>query len=102
MAAMATDPPRPQREARSHVRPAPPAATRAQAPHRATRTYSDGARLRDAPQELIPVLGPDMRGPQTHSSPRAACLQATRRAEHIHGVPDGLLTAVALAEPSQA
>ncbi|HZH47913.1 MAG TPA: hypothetical protein VEY31_14885, partial [Roseococcus sp.] len=98
VAAMATDPPRPQREARSHVRPPPPAAARPQAPHRAARTYSDGPRLRDAPQELIPVLGPEMRGALAHSSPRAACLQATRRAEHIHGVPAGLLTAVALAE----
>ena len=31
-------------------------------------------------------------------SPRAACLAATRRAERIHGLPEGLLTAVALAE----
>ncbi len=31
-------------------------------------------------------------------SPRAACLQAARAAERIHGLPDGLLVAVALAE----
>ncbi len=31
-------------------------------------------------------------------SPRAACLQAARAAERVHGLPDGLLVAVALAE----
>jgi len=54
--------------------------------------------MRDAPQELIPVIGPDMRRMIGAQSPRAACLQATRRAEEVHGLPAGLLTAVALAE----
>lgn len=54
--------------------------------------------MRDAPQELIPVLAAEMPGSTAHLSPRAACLQATRRAEEVHGLPVGLLTAVALAE----
>ncbi|MFC7474232.1 transglycosylase [Dankookia sp. GCM10030260] len=32
------------------------------------------------------------------ASPRAACLAAARRAEHIHGLPDGLMVAIALSE----
>ncbi|MCB4825545.1 transglycosylase [Roseicella aerolata] len=31
-------------------------------------------------------------------SPRTACLAAARRAERIHGLPDGLLVAIALSE----
>jgi len=55
--------------------------------------------MSDRPQELIPVIGPDMRASLPHpTSPRAACLLATRRAEEIHGLPHGLLTAIALAE----
>jgi hypothetical protein len=50
--------------------------------------------MRDAAQELIPAAGPDV----VAGSPRAACLQATQRAEQVHGLPPGLLTAVALAE----
>ena len=50
--------------------------------------------MRDAAQELIPAAG-EVDG---DASPRAACLQATRRAEEVHGMPRGLLTAVALAE----
>jgi hypothetical protein len=57
---------------------------------------SDGPRMRDAPQELIPVLAPDPR--LIHASPRSACLAATERAEEVHGLPRGLLTAIALAE----
>ncbi|WP_207541041.1 transglycosylase [Sabulicella rubraurantiaca] len=52
--------------------------------------------MRDAPEELIPVTGPNLRN--QFSSPRAACLAATRRAEEVHDVPRGLLTAIALAE----
>ncbi|MFL1461848.1 transglycosylase [Roseococcus sp. DSY-14] len=52
--------------------------------------------LRDSPQELIPVAGAD--SVPEGMSPRAACLAATRRAEAVHGMPRGLLTAVALAE----
>ena len=99
--AMAVEPPRLQREARNHVRPvAAPDRTssRPQAARRAPRTFSDGPRLRDAPQELIPVLGPDLRSGLANASPRAACLEATRRAERIHDVPTGLLTAIALSE----
>ena len=55
-------------------------------------------RMRDAPQELIPVLAADMPTGTAQLSPRAACLQATQRAEQVHGLPTGLLTAVALAE----
>ena len=54
-------------------------------------------RMRDAPHELIPVVGPGMRA-GIPTDPRAACLAATRRAENIHGLPRGLLTAIALAE----
>jgi hypothetical protein len=98
--AMAADPPRLQREARTQLRAESPArAGAARRPVRhAARTFSDGPRLRDAPQELIPVLGPDLRGAFSRMSPRAACLEATRRAEQVHGVPQGLLTAIALAE----
>ncbi|MBC7431337.1 MAG: hypothetical protein H7345_04655 [Rubritepida sp.] len=35
---------------------------------------------------------------QFQGSPRAACLDATRRAELAHGIPAGLLTAIALSE----
>lgn len=35
---------------------------------------------------------------QFQGAPRAACLDATRRAEQIHGLPAGLLTAIALSE----
>ncbi|MBY0339328.1 MAG: transglycosylase [Acetobacteraceae bacterium] len=39
-----------------------------------------------------------MRAASQQTSPRAACLAATTRAEQVHGLPRGLLTAVALAE----
>jgi len=52
--------------------------------------------MRDAPQELVPALDHGLRG--ASRGPRAACLLATRRAEHIHGLPRGLLTAIALSE----
>ncbi len=54
--------------------------------------------MRDAPQELIPVLSADTRNGTAQTSPRAACLQATRNAERVHGLPTGFLTAIALAE----
>lgn len=102
MTAMAAEPPRLQREARPHARTAGDAVRGMRAMRRpvrhAARRSDDGLRLRDAPQELIPVLGPDMRDAFAQSSPRAACLEATRRAERIHGVPAGLITAIALAE----
>ena len=55
-------------------------------------------RMRDAPQELIPVIVADAQSGAGQTSPRAACLQATQNAERVHGLPTGLLTAVALAE----
>ena len=54
--------------------------------------------MRDAPQELIPASSRDSVLASQSSSPRAACLQATQRAEQVHGLPPGLLTAIALAE----
>lgn len=57
-------------------------------------------RLPDAPQELLPaprlVNAFQMGAAQT--SPRAACLAAARRAEQIHGLPNGLMVAIALSE----
>jgi hypothetical protein len=85
--AVAADPPGTREEARQYHR----------MQQRATRGTS-GVRLRDAPQELIPVMGPEMRRRFAQTSPRAACLEATRQAERVHGVPAGLLTAIALAE----
>lgn len=56
-----------------------------------------GARMPDRPRELLPVSLPGTPG-LLHHGPRAACLDATRRAEQIHGLPPGLLTAIALSE----
>jgi hypothetical protein len=54
-----------------------------------------GPRLRDAPLELLPPA----REPATAAAgPRAACLAAARRAEQVHGLPQGLLVAIALSE----
>jgi hypothetical protein len=58
-------------------------------------TAANGPRLPDAPQELLPPPRADHAGP---GSPRAACLAAARRAEQVHGLPEGLLVAVALSE----
>ncbi len=52
--------------------------------------------MRDAPQELVPTRDHGLRS--AARDPRAACLMATRRAEDIHGLPRGLLTAIALSE----
>jgi hypothetical protein len=52
-------------------------------------------RLPDAPQELLPPALAET-GPKL--GPRAACLAAARRAEAVHGLPDGLLVAIALSE----
>ncbi|MCO6419526.1 transglycosylase [Siccirubricoccus sp. KC 17139] len=65
---------RPQAEARLHLARAP--------------------RLPDAPQELLPAALP---APPARS-PQAACLAAARRAEEVHGLPHGLLVAIALSE----
>ena len=84
--------------------PARPAAAHARAPQRhAARRPARGARqvaaaprLRDSAQELIPVSAGEAQ--LDGMSPRAACLAAVRRAEQVHGMPSGLLSAVALAE----
>jgi len=55
-------------------------------------------RMRDAPQELIPVLATNAQSDAAQISPRAACLLATQNAERVHGLPAGFLTAIALAE----
>ncbi|WP_235907817.1 transglycosylase [Siccirubricoccus phaeus] len=51
-------------------------------------------RLPDAPQELLPPAEPAL----VRLSPQAACLAAARRAEQVHGLPEGLLVAIALSE----
>ncbi len=71
-------------------------AARAAAPRPVGAVISDGPRMRDAPQELIPAMAASQ--PPVSLSPRAACLAATERAEEVHGMPRGLLTAIALAE----
>jgi hypothetical protein len=60
----------------------------------ARRPAEAAPRLPDAPQELIPPAV----ATALPSSPRAACLAAARRAERVHGLPQGLLVAVALSE----
>jgi hypothetical protein len=54
----------------------------------------DAVRLPDAPHELLPAP----RGEPVASSPRLACLDAARRAEEVHGLPSGLMVAMALSE----
>ncbi len=51
-------------------------------------------RLPDTPEELLPPAMPAA----MPRSPRAACLAAARRAEQVHGLPQGLLVAIALSE----
>ena len=75
---------------RTHVRSP---VTRMPAP----RIHSSEIQAPARQPELVPVIAPDMRA-SLPSDPRAACLAATRVAEDAHGVPRGLLTAIALAE----
>ncbi|WP_236552470.1 transglycosylase [Belnapia sp. F-4-1] len=71
---------------------APVTAASARPAHKAAATATP--RLPDAPQELLPpAIATDL-----PSSPRAACLAAARRAEQVHGLPRGLLVAIALSE----
>jgi hypothetical protein len=57
--------------------------------------------MRDAPLELLPAPESlDQARLELPASPRAACLAAARRAEQIHGLPAGLLVAVAMSESS--
>ena len=55
-------------------------------------------RLPDAPMELLPAPRPPAELARDQGSPRAACLAAARRAEQVHGLPPGLLVAIALSE----
>lgn len=59
-----------------------------------------GPRLPDAPQELLPAprVTHAFQMEPVQPSPRAACLAAARRAERIHGLPEGLMVAIALSE----
>ena len=75
---------------------AAPLATAAARPSHKHAAHPTAAapRLPDAPQELLPAaMATSLPG-----SPRAACLAAARRAERVHGLPQGLLVAVALSE----
>ena len=63
---------------------------------RTLRTPAAGPRLPDAPMELLPAAETRPAFPAT--SPRAACLAAARRAEAVHGLPEGLMVAIALSE----
>jgi hypothetical protein len=59
-----------------------------------------GPRLPDASMELLPaprITHAFQMEPVT-ASPRATCLAAARRAEQIHGLPEGLMVAIALSE----
>ncbi len=56
-------------------------------------------RLPDHASDFRPVAtGAMISSAVFQGSPRAACLEATRRAENVHGLPAGLLTAIALSE----
>ncbi|RVT98775.1 hypothetical protein EOD42_01300 [Rhodovarius crocodyli] len=61
---------------------------------------ADAPRMPDRPRELLPVAMGSTLNSSTfmQGGPRAACLDGTRRAEQIHGLPRGLLTAIALSE----
>lgn len=58
-----------------------------------TAAYDDRA---GAPATLPVAYGPVLA--ETGGSPRAACLAAARQAERTHGLPEGLMVAVALSE----
>lgn len=59
---------------------------------------ADSVRMRDAPLELLPPRRDPATTGTSHLGPRAACLAAARRVERVHGLPNGLLVAVALSE----
>lgn len=82
---------------RHHAQQARPARHHRHA--RRSRHADAGPVMRDAPQELLPAA--DSLVLARHDlprGPRAACLAAARRAEQVHGLPDGLLVAVAMSE----
>jgi hypothetical protein len=76
--------------------------TTARQPAEASREArpASGPRLPDASQELLPppALGGGAAAARLATGPRAACLAAARRAEQVHGLPSGLLVAIALSE----
>lgn len=56
-------------------------------------------RLPDRPLDLLPAAsGSGLPVAARQRSPRAACLAAARRAERVHGLPSGLMVAIALSE----
>lgn len=55
-------------------------------------------RMPDRPNELLPPPSSAAVRAAAAASPRAACLAAARRAEQIHGLPEGLMVAIALSE----
>jgi hypothetical protein len=98
---------RPAQAERPQARPAAakaaPHAAPSQTRHARARRHNQYARtprLPDRPQDFRPVASGGSFAVSTifQGSPRAACLEATRRAENIHGLPPGLLSAIALSE----
>ena len=86
---------------RTSSRVAPRSGRHHATPARHSRHASAGPRMPDRPQDFTPVaIGGGAMATTTlfQGSPRAACLEATRRAEQVHGLPTGLLTAIALSE----
>lgn len=71
-------------------------------PHRGIQAAraATAPRMPDAPMEMLPALRPTQAfGMEpAQASPRAACLAAAKRSERIHGLPDGLIVALALSE----
>lgn len=107
LSAMAAPAPTAAREAapgatqqRAGKQAAPPrhGATRAQhVRHARAVSHADRAYDADLPVDSLPALdAPALTA--AGGSPRAACLAAARRAEQLHGLPEGLLVAVALSE----
>ena len=96
---------RPALAERSQAQPAGTAASTA-APTNTRRArarrrgqYVRAPRMPDRPQDFRPVAtGSFALSTMFQGPPRAACLDATRRAEQIHGLPPGLLGAIALSE----
>ena len=67
--------------------------------HRVSRYASNANANVNVNAAYVPVTtGSMVSAGQFQGGPRAACLDATRRAEQVHGIPAGLLTAIALSE----
>ncbi len=90
----------PSRSTRTSATRGTPRSRHAHARHRSRGQYAQSPRMPDRPQDFLPVAATGSFAAATvfQGSPRAACLDATRRAEQIHGLPPGLLTAIALSE----